>query len=223
MDMNKGRILLADNFEAGLIATSEFLELEGYQVILARTLEEVQSALRNIWVHLAILDIRMVDDNDGEDASGLLLAKSEEFQATPKIMNTGFPNYKSVKEALSPIVGELPPAVDYVAKQEGPETLLKAVELAFTGHVLINPRLTIRWLPGGLLSTPYLAGLVEQGIEHAQDEEIAGELEDLFRKAFYSFDHLVISQLFWEKDGRVCLEVFADHGALESHFLVTCG
>jgi hypothetical protein len=64
---------------------------------------------------------------------------------------------------------------------------------------------------------------VEQGIEHVQDDEIAGELEDLLRKAFYPYDHLVISQLSWEQSGRACLEAFAYQGTEGSHFLVTCG
>lgn len=221
--MSLGRILLADNLEDHLLATGEYLELEGYEIILARTLDDAEDALKHRWFHLAILDIRMVDDDDEDDLSGLLLAKNTEYRSTPKIMFTGYPTYKSVVEALSPKVGEMPAAVAYVSKQEGPTKLLEAVQQAYKSNVCINFNLAIRWLPESLLSLQRMLTWIDPALPVDQLQESTEELVDLFCKAFYEYEWLTISTLLWVKNERLCLEAFAGFGADETHWLLTCG
>jgi len=142
--MPKPIILFADNDANFLKTRTEFLRQEGYHVIEAANSTEARQRLGAGGIDLAILDIRLEDDGDERDLSGLWLAKetAEKVptivtsgfmeQMVPKIILTGFPSYENVREALAPRVGGLPAAVDFVAKQEGPEALLAAIRRALS-------------------------------------------------------------------------------------------
>ena len=67
--MLNGQVLFADNAPDFLNTRAEFLENAGYHVVKAYTLEEARQLLANAHIHLAILDIRMVDDDDERDVS----------------------------------------------------------------------------------------------------------------------------------------------------------
>lgn len=125
--MAKATILFADNDPDFLKTRSEFLEQEGYLVVPAGDPTEARRKLESGGIDLAIIDIRLVDDDDDKDTSGLTLAE-EIAHTVPKIILTGFPSYKYVREALRPRLDGLPAAVDFVAKEEGPEALLDAVQ-----------------------------------------------------------------------------------------------
>lgn len=124
--MPKATILFADNDPDFLRTRSEFLEQEGYLVVPAADPTEARRKLEVGGIDLAILDIRLVDDDDEKDVSGLTLAK-EVARTVPKIILTGFPSYEYVREALRPQLDGLPAAVGFVAKQEGTEALLDAI------------------------------------------------------------------------------------------------
>ena len=70
-------------------------------------------------VDLAILDIRLRDDDDEKDTSGLKVAR-EAKSLIPKIVLTGYPTPELAREALTAVYGE-PLAVGFVGKAEGPE------------------------------------------------------------------------------------------------------
>ena len=124
-------ILMADNDRNYLDARSEFLEMEGYQVYKAYSPEEAGQVLERENIHLAILDIRMADDNDEGDISGILLAKDERYRSVPKIFVTGFPTFEAVREAYGLAIGDKPIALAFLAKDEGPKALIEAVNSAF--------------------------------------------------------------------------------------------
>ncbi len=127
--MPKATVLFADNAPDFLKTRSEFLEQEGYLVVPANNPTEARRKLEKGGIDLAILDIRLVDDDDEKDVSGLTLAK-EVARTVPKIILTGFPSYEYVREALRPQLEGLPAAVDFVAKEEGPEVLLQVLKKA---------------------------------------------------------------------------------------------
>lgn len=119
-------ILLADNDIEFLKTQREILEAEGYSVIPAASLLEAKRILKARQVSLLILDIRLIDDDDEKDVSGLILAK-EIGRAVPKIILTRFPTYEAVRDALGPTVDGLSSADNFIAKQEGADALLLAV------------------------------------------------------------------------------------------------
>jgi CheY-like chemotaxis protein len=124
--MAKTTVLFVDNDAEFLQTWREFLEHEGYQIIPALDPSEARGILEQRHVDLAIVDIRLLNDDDEKDVSGLNLAKRA-APSVPKIILTRFPTYDAVREALGPQLEGLPPAVDFVAKQDGPQALLTAV------------------------------------------------------------------------------------------------
>ncbi len=127
--MTKITILFADNDPDFLETRREFLQKEGFKVKPAQSFEEAGNILRTGGVDLAILDMRLINDNDAKDMSGLNLAKKE-APHIPKIILTRFPTYQAAREALAPQLDGLPTTVDFIAKQEGPQAMLTAVRKA---------------------------------------------------------------------------------------------
>ena len=124
--MAKATLLLADNDTDFLDTRREFLQKEGFNVLPAAEPEEARNILIRGEVDLAILDIRLFNDNDPDDFSGLDIAK-EVTPQVPKIILTRWATYQAVRDALRERLSGLPPAVDFVAKQEGPQALLTAI------------------------------------------------------------------------------------------------
>ncbi len=131
--MAQATILFADN-DVGFINTrKEFLEHEGYEVIVATNPSDARRLLEQERIDVAILDIRLSREYDEKDVSGLTLAK-EVARHVPKIMLTGYATIEAAVQALAPELEGLPPAVKFLTKQqqeqEGPEVLIKAIREA---------------------------------------------------------------------------------------------
>jgi len=217
-------ILLADNDRDFLDTRAEFLESEGYRVLKALSPDEARRLMDEVHVHLAVLDLRLVDDDDEKDISGLTLAKEPAYRHVPKIMLTGFPSYQAVRETMGPALDGLPPAVDFLAKKEGPEALIEALERAFAEHVRINWDLKIRWGQQNELLPSHLVSLIAPGPPRKRLPNQAGELEDLFRKLFYEYTQLTLGRILTRREGWVLLTAFAypPQGSKEP-FVVACG
>lgn len=125
--MAKATIVVADNNQAFLEELGDFLKKGGYSVILAKSLEEAMAVLQKKKYDLVILDVRLTNDYDSTDNSGLILAKAISSDI-PKIILTRKPKPNIVREALGPGVKGLPAAVDFVAKHEWEERLLPVLK-----------------------------------------------------------------------------------------------
>jgi DNA-binding response OmpR family regulator len=218
----KKRVLFVDNDPDFLDTRSEHLEKAGFELFKATSFEKAEQILGDHWIHLAIIDIRLRDDNDDKDTSGLMLAKQKAYRSVPKIILTRFPSYEYVREALGPALDGLPPAVEFLAKQEGAAAMMQAVEKAFAKYVRINQNLTIRY--GSDLSFFHLAHLIEPEIDSTRIPDRGDELEDLFRRLFYDSRQVTISRtLAWRKKGvLLAVSAFSEEGT-ESQFVVACG
>jgi len=137
--MARIRILFVDDNPSSLKARSELLEAAGYQVVPAATPDEAKGILNQGQMDLAIFDLRLIDDTDEKDISGLTLAE-ETDRSIPKIILTSYPTYESVREAFAPDLQDLPPAVAFVAKQDGPEALLAAIRRALRSDIRVVER-----------------------------------------------------------------------------------
>lgn len=122
-------ILLADNDQIFLSNRKRFLEEQGYRVFPAANAVEARKILEQGRIDLAILDMRLEDNKNEKDISGLRVAK-ETDRAIPKIILTSFPTYEAVRDVMGDVLDGLPAALDFVAKQEGLDVFLRAVRKA---------------------------------------------------------------------------------------------
>ncbi|MGD9099522.1 MAG: response regulator, partial [Anaerolineae bacterium] len=65
------RLLVVDNSSHVRQSSKLFLQTQGYQVFTASDPVEARRLLSEQRVHLAIVDIRLEDDDDPQDTSGL--------------------------------------------------------------------------------------------------------------------------------------------------------
>ncbi|HEX8091783.1 MAG TPA: DNA-binding response regulator [Blastocatellia bacterium] len=218
------QILLVDNDVPFLKARAESLQNAGYEVLEAASVEAAERVLSENRVHLAIIDIRLVNEHDEKDISGLTLAKKADYQHIPKIILTKHPTYEAVREALSAALEGMPPAVNFLGKQERADAMIDAVEKAFLQYVRINWELFIQPPEGNSVDFLHLAGLIEKDLQGRQVLNRADELEDLFRSLFYEMSQIRIERLLWKREGRVAVTVFAfADGKAPEAFIVTCG
>lgn len=214
-------ILFADNDPEFLNTRTEFLERAGYDVIKSTTLSETEWLLKNANIHLAILDIRMENDDDDRDKTGLILAMQEEYLSIPKIIITSHESADAARAALKRKFGEVAPAVDFIYKAEGPDALIDAVKAAFAHHIRINWKLFIDWKARDSFS---LVRIVEPDLEGERLLNRAEELQDLFCRLFYEKESIRVDRLLWYRDGRVALVVFTfREGVKPESFIVICG
>lgn len=215
-------ILIADNDPDALAIYGEFLEAAGYRVLKASSVEGARSILGTHRVHLAILDLRLTDDSDS-DRSGLLLAR-EAARSTPKLILTKYPTVEDVRAALKLDDEPLPPAVDFLDKLEGLERLGEAVRQALDKYVHINHGLVIQAAEGHHAFFLNLVGLLSPGLQVEYPQSEAEELEDLFRRLFYSKAQVKIERTLWRRDGRAAFIVvaFAEGNAPEL-LVIVCG
>jgi DNA-binding NtrC family response regulator len=126
--MWKKVILFAENNASFRNQRAEFLEAEGFRVIPAANAGEARVQLAKQFVNLAILDIRLRDDNDGTDLSGLALARAPAYFGTPKIILTDHEATGQV--ALEQGANGVPFAIDVLSKADGPDAMVVAVKRA---------------------------------------------------------------------------------------------
>jgi DNA-binding response OmpR family regulator len=124
-------ILVADNDETYLHTVKEFLETYGYRVLCASSPQQAKEILKATPIALAILDYRLVNDDDDKDKSGLRLAQETTNLNIPKIILTKVTDYQYAVDSLKP-GKDGPAAVDFVMKQAGLEKLLDAIRQILT-------------------------------------------------------------------------------------------
>lgn len=128
-------ILLADNKPEYLDSMAEILETEGFEILRAETPTSARQLLESAIIHLALIDLRLSDDGDMYDESGLELARSV-ARPVPKLILTGHPTYQAAVAAMKPDdIHDLPPAVDFVYKGDGYAAILTAVHEALRKFV----------------------------------------------------------------------------------------
>ena len=218
------RVLIVDNDVDFLDTCSDVLAAEGYETRKAVSREQAVTILDESWVHLVIIDLRLRDDNDDKDVSGLTLAKEENYKAIPKIILTRWPTVSAVREALGPAMEGLPPAVDFLDKGEGMNAMLASVTKAFERHIPVGWELVIESNEQNPLTFLQLANSVLPGADGAHLLQYTEELEDLFRRLFRGKSRIRIERPLWHRKGRAALAVFAFSEAdFAEQLIVVCG
>lgn len=213
-------ILFVDNDPDFLATRAEFLERAGYQVTKATNLADAEKHLREGLIHLAIIDIRMMDDDDEKDVSGMTLINADFARAITKIVLTSF-NTPLVRDLVRAAQPGQPLIIDVIEKGEGPATLIEAVNEAITRHVRINWDLVIDWKARDHFS---LVKLIDPELEGERLLNRAEEFKYLLCRLFYEKDQIRIQRLLWQQPGRVALIIIAfKKGMHQESFVVVCG
>jgi len=228
--MNKGKILLVDNLEHARQALGDMLTLTGYQVHTAGSPDEAKEVLQREPVHLAVIDLRLLDHFNERDTSGITLA-GELDPLIPCIIITAFEReigFEVVRKALGSLPTGRAPAVDFIAKSESPRALLEAIARAFREKVRVNFDLKVT-----LEGQPSLQPLVEKvaSPERRVDlgfstDEIEEELRELLQKLFYEDTAIDISlrlPLMAEEAGTVIVRRYRQGQRYGASMLVRFG
>jgi two-component system KDP operon response regulator KdpE len=105
-----------------------FLVLEGYSVSEAGAPEEARKKLEPETFDLVLVDLRLKDDGDVNDISGLEIARLASERGMPCIIVTSFPTVELARAALRSR-GAAPYARDLITKASGPQALLDSILL----------------------------------------------------------------------------------------------
>ena len=216
------QILLADNTPAFLETYGTFLESNGYDVWRAHTPDEATALLENGRIHFAILDLRLLNDSDELDKSGLQIAK-DVARSVPKMILTNYPVYQDVVEVMRRDVHHLQPAVEFLdKKQTSLEELADTVSKTLRQYVQINWDLVIHWESAE--SFLHFANLLSPQLAQDQLGMRTAEFEDLFRMLFCDFAQITIGKRLALTNGRIVLPIFAFNAqGVQTKFIVSCG
>lgn len=219
-----GIVMLADNDRRFLKHRADLLRTAGFKVVTAGSLEEAERILGEGYIHVAILDVRLVSDEDTQDVSGLILAKRSEFRTIPKILLTGFPSYETVRDAMSGDEEGVPPAVDFVWKHEEAAAMVKAVHKSFSLHVQLDEQLVIRFGKSEPVSFSNLASWLDPSLSGERLSHHTAVLEKLFGQLFYKKSEIRIGRSLWKYEGRAALIVYSyTQGRPIQAQVVVCG
>lgn len=130
--MSKGTILFVDNNLDFLVTRSEHLTQNGYRVHCASRFSQALALFQKESVDLGVFDLRLQNDFDPSDLSGVQLAKIVS-PYIPSIILTVPPNVSKVRLALVGHTGN-PVVVDGNAKMGDPNALLQEVEETLRGE-----------------------------------------------------------------------------------------
>jgi DNA-binding NarL/FixJ family response regulator len=175
---------VVDNDEHFLKQTRRGFELRGYYVLHATGADEAKRLLAQERVHIAIIDIRLKDDTDEYDKSGLELAMAVD-QMIGKVIITAYEvTLDDVHRMFGSDATEIQPAPSFVPKKSGFAALLMTTDKVFREQAGINEKLEVDYRPGA--EPDSLVDQVEdlRGADERTKQMIAQELDDLFRKLF---------------------------------------
>jgi two-component system response regulator ResD len=181
------KLLLADNSAEYRRSVRGFLELEEFIVDEAGTLEDALGMLETQQFDLVLADLRMRDDTDADDMSGLAIAKFASESGIPCIIVTAFPSVELARKALR-ARGAEPLAQDLITKATGPHALIDAISLTLREHKPPHSLAQTRAYPLGMF--------LENGLVY-----INGELVRFSKNQYALLEEL------HKKDGGVCTYV----------------
>lgn len=122
-------ILVADNEAKWLSDMCRIIERRGYLAIPAGNPKEAMGVLARHQADIAVLDLRLKDNTNDYDISGLDVAADSD-RTIPKIIVSEYASEKDVAKGLKIDIDSYPAIVDFVEKGEIETKLIPAVERA---------------------------------------------------------------------------------------------
>jgi|GEM_PF-3385325 len=185
------RILVVDN-DAGVRKTiKEVLHVSGYQVYVAEgsgeaLIKNARQLLVDSRCHLAILDLRLINDNDPEDWSGFALASdiSKQYPWVSCMFLTGYGSFDLARRALAQNI-----AVDVARKDSSFNEIFRTVDQVFS-------KIRCRWDQELEPSNPEWDELLAPLKEQIPNQEIAqSEFVEVLGRLFPEADKLHLRKL----------------------------
>lgn len=141
--MRQKTILMVDNYKDFLDTRAEYIEQAGYQVLKAYSADDARILIKQFRPDLAVLDVRLINDDDEKDHTGIFLAKTL-HKLCPVIMLTDYAAVEVVRQSLKLSEDGKPPAIDFLDKHEGPAELIQAIQrgLQKAGKSPVSPFFT---------------------------------------------------------------------------------
>jgi DNA-binding NarL/FixJ family response regulator len=213
-------VLLADNHKGFLNAFGKALELEGYHVFLADSADVAKKVLRRERVHVAVIDIRLEDDNDPHDRSGLELATCVDDVVSKVLIS----NYEMTIDDVYKVYGSIPAQIEptplFVPKRAGTAGRLEAVRKAFRSQVEINDTMEVKYRKGA--SPRDLVAQIRhyKGIPESEKDVIAQEVDDLLRKLFSTAESVTVYSMTPGRGGSGVVRVVPRHYGMKGGYVV---
>ncbi|MDJ0835869.1 MAG: response regulator [Acidobacteriota bacterium] len=189
------RILIIENDDEYRELIAELLIDEGCLVIQAGTLDEARRHLEERFFHLILCDIRMEDDNDEHDHSGIEFLKNEAPDMIPRVINTNYKNIENMDKSFGA-------AEEVVAKGES-DTLLAALRKAWKKNIGMEREQSFHFDEETVTTFSRLAELLEPDPQKRPD--YAEELNYIFSRMFPNRAKIRLGRVLWHEDGRVAV------------------
>jgi CheY-like chemotaxis protein len=184
------RVMIVDNDSRTCESLYELLSHWGYSVVVAEgegkaLLSDALKKARECRCQAAIVDMRLIDDFDPDDKSGLDLV--EKLKPTVSLVMSGYGDDQIVSESL-----EEKGAVSFIGKQWSPEILKQKLEKAMFSISAHKKNLIIE--PFQTIDDVLQILFKDIGNEHLD------QLCDVFARLFPSAQHLRIEKLGRDDD-----------------------
>lgn len=122
-------ILVAENNTGHLDHLSSIVKSSGFSVLRATNPEQAKAILGSQRADVAVLDLRLEDDTDEHDITGLEVARKTD-DMIPKIIVSKFANKSDLADALKINIKGSPAIVEFVEMKKVATDLIPAIENA---------------------------------------------------------------------------------------------
>ncbi len=226
MTQRQKSILFVENQPDKIQAIVWLLRDRGYAVEVISDLTEAREALKVRWRHLVVVDVRMIDDQDDHDFSGLHLVTEELDPALRKFVLTSYPTYETATKVLRHFPGQLPPAVDFLSKLEPAENVVQRIIEAIDQRIGINWELNVIY-DDALSQTEiadWLCNNSSQDLPPLQSPaDYADEIDDLLRLLFPGRNQVVFSPALQGRSNAFVIFARPSAQSEEAHLVVKLG
>jgi len=222
--MIQKRILVVDDVPDWRAMLTGLLSEEEYYVKTAGSSSEALRLLARERFHVAVLDVRL-DETDEGNTEGLdLMHRVRAVDPTMAIIIlTGYPTLDMVTEARRPDETGISPSFDFVEKDKISQDLLPGIKRALRSVVRINDDLVIQDEEDFSNEAARRLRFVE--IRKPSKVNLRQEIEELFRKLFSDCQEIAVHPVSQGYSGTVVVRVkphYCDRGPGEA-VIVKCG
>jgi ActR/RegA family two-component response regulator len=127
MNNIKAKILIVDDDSSWRRVNEKRLTQMGFWTFAAESLAAAQALISKHYFHAAVVDLRLVEEEEKEEGLDVLKALLETREVTPAIVITAYPNYDNERAAFKEYR-----VVDFLKKSEYEDKLVAALEIAVT-------------------------------------------------------------------------------------------